>query len=254
MWRAFEWLERELETLDTAVILVAHDRWFLESVTTAVLELSPGGAHYFAGPWHEWRREKAARAAAAKDRGSRLGRHRPSRPLRNPFPLQEVEGPAGAGEAHANRASGEGARCGTRRARRADAPQAHTRVRFPDAGRTGRIVLEAEHITLSAGDKRLLEDATIIIGGARSPSSGITEAGKRRCSKRFSENARSTKAPRRWATVSSPGYFSQHTQELPTEKDPCWTRRRLRRVCRDLRRKRCSGGFSFPAGKCTNVR
>src|SRR5512143_1982702 len=56
-----EWLERELETLDAAVILVAHDRWFLEAVTTSVLELAPGGAHYFHGPWHEWRREKAAR-------------------------------------------------------------------------------------------------------------------------------------------------------------------------------------------------
>src|SRR6185312_7374429 len=36
-----------------------------EAVTTSVLELAPGGAHYFAGPWHEWRQEKAARAAAA---------------------------------------------------------------------------------------------------------------------------------------------------------------------------------------------
>ena len=55
-----EWLERELETIDAAVILVAHDRWFLEAVTTSVLELTPARAHYFAGPWHEWRREKAS--------------------------------------------------------------------------------------------------------------------------------------------------------------------------------------------------
>ncbi len=61
-----EWLERELDTIDAAVILVAHDRWFLEAVTTSVLELSPGGVHYFKGPWHEWRREKAERAAAAE--------------------------------------------------------------------------------------------------------------------------------------------------------------------------------------------
>ena len=53
---SLEWLEGELQTLDAAVILVAHDRWFLEAVTTAVLELAPGGAHYFAGPWHTWRR------------------------------------------------------------------------------------------------------------------------------------------------------------------------------------------------------
>ena len=67
-----EWLERELETIDAAVILVAHDRWFLEAVTTSVLELAPGGAHYFAGPWHEWRQEKAARAAAAGKTADRV--------------------------------------------------------------------------------------------------------------------------------------------------------------------------------------
>ena len=34
-------------------------------MTTAVLELEGGRALYFAGPWHEWRREKASRALAA---------------------------------------------------------------------------------------------------------------------------------------------------------------------------------------------
>jgi ATP-binding cassette, subfamily F, member 3 len=63
---SLEWLERELESLDVAVILVAHDRWFLEAVTTATLELSAGRATFFPGPWHAWRREKAARALHAQ--------------------------------------------------------------------------------------------------------------------------------------------------------------------------------------------
>jgi ATP-binding cassette, subfamily F, member 3 len=63
---SLEWLERELQTLDVAVILVAHDRWFLEAVTTATLELSAGRATFFPGPWHVWRREKAARALHAQ--------------------------------------------------------------------------------------------------------------------------------------------------------------------------------------------
>jgi len=63
---SLEWLERELQTLDAAVILVAHDRWFLEAVTTATLELSAGRATFFPGPWHVWRREKAARALHAQ--------------------------------------------------------------------------------------------------------------------------------------------------------------------------------------------
>src|SRR5919198_2305465 len=34
--RSLEWLEETLRELDVAVILVAHDRWFLEATTTAV--------------------------------------------------------------------------------------------------------------------------------------------------------------------------------------------------------------------------
>src|SRR5215207_6500478 len=46
---SMEWLEQELSTIDAAVILVAHDRWFLESVGTAVVELENGRSTYFPG-------------------------------------------------------------------------------------------------------------------------------------------------------------------------------------------------------------
>src|SRR5947208_15058111 len=68
-----EWLEQELQSLDAAVILVAHDRWFLEAVTTAVLELEAGRSLFFPGPWHVWRIEKAARAQAAARTADRAG-------------------------------------------------------------------------------------------------------------------------------------------------------------------------------------
>jgi ATP-binding cassette subfamily F protein 3 len=71
---SLEWLERELQSLDAGIIIVAHDRWFLEAVTTAVLELEAGRSTYFAGPWHEWRREKAARLHAASRNVERVGR------------------------------------------------------------------------------------------------------------------------------------------------------------------------------------
>jgi ATP-binding cassette, subfamily F, member 3 len=61
---SLEWLERYLADLDAAVVLVAHDRWFLEAVGTSVLELDAGRARFFAGPWHAWRKEQAAREIA----------------------------------------------------------------------------------------------------------------------------------------------------------------------------------------------
>ncbi len=61
---SLEWLEQTLVDLDAAVVLVAHDRWFLEAVGTAVLELEAGRSRFFAGTWHQWRREQAARELA----------------------------------------------------------------------------------------------------------------------------------------------------------------------------------------------
>jgi ATP-binding cassette, subfamily F, member 3 len=61
---SLEWLEKTLLELDAAVVLVAHDRWFLETVGTAVLELEAGRARFFNGTWHNWRREQAAREMA----------------------------------------------------------------------------------------------------------------------------------------------------------------------------------------------
>src|SRR5579862_1716337 len=67
-----EWLERELNSIDAAVILVAHDRWFLEAVTTATMEIDAGRSTFFPGPWHTWRREKAARMLHAQKEVARV--------------------------------------------------------------------------------------------------------------------------------------------------------------------------------------
>jgi ATP-binding cassette, subfamily F, member 3 len=61
---SLEWLESYLVELDSAVVLVAHDRWFLEAVGTSVLELEAQRARFFAGPWHAWRQEQAKREIA----------------------------------------------------------------------------------------------------------------------------------------------------------------------------------------------
>jgi ATP-binding cassette subfamily F protein 3 len=67
---SLEWLEQTLVGLAAAVVLVAHDRWFLEAVGTAVLELignpptTPTRSRFFAGTWSRWRSEQAAREIA----------------------------------------------------------------------------------------------------------------------------------------------------------------------------------------------
>ncbi len=70
---SLEWLEQTLLGLDTAIVMVAHDRWFLESVGTAVLELEAGRSRFFPGTWTQWRKEQAAREMrwARRSRSSR---------------------------------------------------------------------------------------------------------------------------------------------------------------------------------------
>jgi ATP-binding cassette subfamily F protein 3 len=65
-------LDEPTNHLDAAVILVAHDRWFLEAVTTATLEVVAGRGTFFPGPWHAWRREKAARMLHAQKEVARV--------------------------------------------------------------------------------------------------------------------------------------------------------------------------------------
>jgi ATP-binding cassette, subfamily F, member 3 len=81
---SLEWLEGYLVGLDAAVILVAHDRWFLEAVGTSVLELEAGRARFFPGPWHAPHRSETP-TGGATDPGSPLRLCRCARP-RAPWP------------------------------------------------------------------------------------------------------------------------------------------------------------------------
>ena len=150
---ALEWLEQRLTGLDAAVALVAHDRWFLEAVGTAVLELEGGRGRFFAGPWHAWRQERAARELA---QGRAAERQRAE--------LERLE------RFVARFRAGTRARQAQSRLRRIE------RVRpvrpEPTDGRTlafnfrapehsGRVVFELEGATIQAGDRTLLEDAEL---------------------------------------------------------------------------------------------
>ena len=214
---SLEWLEGELATLNAAVILVAHDRWFLEAVTTAVLELAPGGAHYFAGPWHAWRREKAARAAAAERTAGRVSediarlerfverfRYKKSKARQAQAKLTQIE------RLEKERSAAQGELEALTRGRRT------LGFDFLQPPRTGRVVLEAAGIALSAGDKELLEDADIVVErGEKVALVGPNGSGKTT----LLEALLGQRAPDS-GTLSLghgvvPAYFSQHTQELP---------------------------------------
>ncbi|HET7744941.1 MAG TPA: ABC-F family ATP-binding cassette domain-containing protein [Gaiellaceae bacterium] len=213
-----EWLEDTLESLDAAVVLVAHDRWFLESVTTAVLELAPGGAHYFAGPWHEWRREKAARAAAAEKTAERVSEDI-ARLERFVARFRYKKSKAKQAQAKLTRID----RLEKERGKARGELESLTRGRrtlgfdFLQPPRTGRVVLEAEEVSLSAGDKLLLEDATLVLErGEKVALVGPNGSGKTTLLEAILGRHGLDGGRTSLGHGVIPAYFSQHTQELPT--------------------------------------
>jgi ATP-binding cassette, subfamily F, member 3 len=159
-----EWLERELASLDAAVILVAHDRWFLEAVTTATLELEAGRGTFFPGPWHAWRREKAARMLHAQKEVERVQgdiarlerfverfRYKKDKARQAQAKLTQIgrlqqERAAAAGEVAllSRRTRGLG-------------------FEFLKPARSGRTVVEADGLEVAIGGRVLLRDATFAV-------------------------------------------------------------------------------------------
>ncbi len=150
---SLEWLETHLQTLDAAVILVAHDRWFLEAVGTAVLELEAGRARFFKGTWHAWRKEKAAREMA-------LGRA-----------IERQQDEIERLERFVTRfRAGTRARQAQARVKKLDKIERVERdprdgkalgFAFKPPERAGRVVFELSGATLSIGDRTLLRDAEL---------------------------------------------------------------------------------------------
>jgi ATP-binding cassette subfamily F protein 3 len=134
-------------------VLVAHDRWFLEAVGTAVLELEAGRARFFKGTWHAWRKEKAARELAL---GRAIERQQ-----------EEIE----RLERFVTRfRAGTRARQAQSRAKKLDKMERVTRdprdgrslgFAFKPPERSGRVVFEMEDATLRIGDRELLRDAEL---------------------------------------------------------------------------------------------
>jgi len=195
---------------------VAHDRWFLEAVTTAVLELDGGRSFFFAGPWHAWRRERAARAAAAAKTAERVGedierlerfverfRYKKSKAKQAQAKLTQI----GRLEQERRKAAGELASL-TKRRRTLG-------FEFLKPARTGRIVLEAEGLEVSAGDKSLLGAGTLVLErGEHVALVGPNGSGKTTLLETLLGNRSADAGSIKLGHGVEPAYFSQHEVEL----------------------------------------
>jgi ATP-binding cassette, subfamily F, member 3 len=213
---SLEWLEQELQSLDAGIILVAHDRWFLETVTNGVLELGGGRSIYFAGPWHAWRIEKAARASAAGKTADRLSVDiaRLERFVERFRYKKEKARQAQAKLTQIRRLERE-------RKHATDELQSLTQrnkrlgFEFFDPPRSGRTVVESRGLEIAAGEKALLHEVDLAVErGEHVALVGPNGSGKTTLLETLLGLREPVEGSLRLGHGVVPAYFSQHEVEL----------------------------------------
>ncbi len=162
------WLAQHLAARPGAMVVITHDRWFLDAVCTLTWEVADGAVHQYEGGYAAYvlaRAERDRQAGAREDRRQQLMRKelawlRRGPPARTAKPKFRIEA--------AN-------------ALIADEPPARDSVellRFAGA-RLGDKVLEAVEVSVAFGKKVLLRDATWRLGpGDRVALVGVNGSGK----------------------------------------------------------------------------
>ncbi len=204
---SLEWLEQRLQSLDAAIVLVAHDRWFLEAVGTSVLELDGGRGRFFKGPWHLWRKEKAQRELA-------LGRaiaHQQAEIERLERFVTRFR--AGTRARQAGSRAKQLARID--RLDRGPGDGAGLEFSFKAPERSGRVVFELLGGRLDAGEKLLLEDAEMWLErGEHVSLVGPNGAGKTTLIETLAGRRDLQAGKLRTGHNVKVGYLSQHADEL----------------------------------------
>ncbi|MEM7606979.1 MAG: energy-dependent translational throttle protein EttA, partial [Myxococcota bacterium] len=142
------WLQGHLQTYPGCVVLVTHDRYFLDEVVDWILELDRGEAIPFKGNYSEWLDAKQARLKQEEKNES--ARQRKIR--------QELEWVRASPKARQAKSKARINAFDTLVQNSGKAGRDANEVRIPPGPRLGNKVLEVKGLKKSFGDKLLMED------------------------------------------------------------------------------------------------
>ena len=152
------WLERHLQEYKGTVVLVTHDRYFLDNVTGWILELDRGSGIPYEGNYSSWLEQKQKRL-------DQEGRQEESRQKQLAAELEWIRQSPRARQA---KSKARISAYETLLAQSKDVSTESTKIVIPVPPRLGSVVIEADGISKGFGDRLLIDNLSF-----RLPPGGI---------------------------------------------------------------------------------
>ncbi|HVK05191.1 MAG TPA: ATP-binding cassette domain-containing protein [Armatimonadaceae bacterium] len=208
---ATEWLEGFLKDYPGAVLLVSHDRYFLDAVTDTIAELEHGRLEVYKGNYAHYRRQKedrqAAQQAAYEQQQAEIAR------------LKDLIKRNMGADANASNIRHKTQGRIDRMVKiappaRSDMQTVKARIDAAGAGRIGREVLRVTGLAKAYGDRTLFSGLDAVIErGDRVGLVGPNGAGKTTLLKLLLEEETPTAGTLAWGHNVRRAYFSQHATD-----------------------------------------
>jgi ABC transport system ATP-binding/permease protein len=202
-----EWLARHLSGRRGALVVVTHDRWFLDAVCTTTWEVVDGTVRAYEGGYAAWTLARAERARLAADAEARR-----QNLLRKEIAWLRRGPPA--------RTSKPRFRIEAANALIADVPPVRDTVslRRLAVARLGRQVVELHRVSVRFGDRLLLSDVNWLVGpGDRIGVVGANGAGKTTLLRLVMGGLTPDAGKVVRGSTVRPAYLSQELHELPAQ-------------------------------------
>lgn len=165
------WLEQLLKGFRGSVIVITHDRDFLDSVSSHIIELDRGQLFSFPGNFSRWQERKAEWLQAESQQQAKFDK----------FLAQEEVWIRTGVQARRTRDEGRVRRLESLRLERAARRErmGNVRLAISEGKRSGRLVVEAENITHGYDERILINDfSTVLMRGDKIGLIGANGTGK----------------------------------------------------------------------------
>lgn len=209
---AIEWLEKQLQDYHGALMLITHDRSFLQNVANKIVELDRGHLYQFEGTFERFLRYRAEQLAAEESANKLFDKK-----------LAEEEVWIRQGiKARRTRNEGRVRALEAMRKERSDrrVQQGKANFQVSSADRSGKIVAELTDITQHFGDKLVINNlSTTVMRGDRIGLVGANGAGKSTLLKILLGQLVPTEGKVKLGTKLEVAYFDQLREHLDLEKN-----------------------------------